>query len=375
MDNNPKGGEKRFFPATENNVEKGEDEITYMPTATHHADFLNGNGQEVYIAPPPSPKKLLRKTANAAFSGPLLFFCCSFIYSVIIGIISAVFALNSEDAYNTFYDFVSTAKFNLIMNSFLQAIFMTVPYIIACTISKQKASDILRYKIPKKGTALPVIIIGLGGAMLANLANSIIYSLFSFFGSPPQGSGLVIDNSLSSLFFNIVTIAVIPALFEEFAFRGMMMGILKKRVSTSAAIVISATAFGLIHGNFSQMPFAFLVGLVLGYAYAVTDSLWVPMAIHFLNNGYSVVMDFVAANTKGIYASILLTSTLAVILLAGIIAFALLVKKKDDAFEIAEEQKELSVRQEILTGISSPVAIIVIVIFSFEAIALQFLGI
>lgn len=82
--------------------------------------------------------------------------------------------------------------------------------------------------------------------------------------------------------------AVLPALFEEFAFRGVILQSLR-RYGDWFAIVTSAVLFGLVHGNMLQMPFAILAGIALGYCCVVSGSLWLSVAIHFLNNLVSVL--------------------------------------------------------------------------------------
>ena len=49
------------------------------------------------------------------------------------------------------------------------------------------------------------------------------------------------------------------------------------------AIVGSAFLFALFHGNILQTPFAFLVGLVLGYVAAEYSVAW-AMVLHMVNN-------------------------------------------------------------------------------------------
>ena len=50
--------------------------------------------------------------------------------------------------------------------------------------------------------------------------------------------------------------------------------------------------FGLMHGNLRQVPFAFIVGLVLGLLYVITDNIWLPIVVHFCNNAISVLMEY-----------------------------------------------------------------------------------
>ena len=86
----------------------------------------------------------------------------------------------------------------------------------------------------------------------------------------------------------IFEVAVIPAIVEEVAIRGIVMPPLRK-YGDRFAIIMSAIIFALMHSNMLQIPFAFVAGLVLGYFAISTKSLWTAIAIHAANNLLSAV--------------------------------------------------------------------------------------
>lgn len=99
--------------------------------------------------------------------------------------------------------------------------------------------------------------------MIANVATSVIADNFSLFGIENTSSGLTIgDSSVLSIVLNIISTAIVPAFAEEFAFRGIVMGSLRK-FSDTTAVIGSAILFGAMHQNISQIPFAFILGLIL----------------------------------------------------------------------------------------------------------------
>lgn len=69
---------------------------------------------------------------------------------------------------------------------------------------------------------------------------------------------------------------------EELIYRGFVLRSLEPYGKTFA-IVVSATLFGVMHGNLFQMIFGFLAGLVLGYT-AITYSIRWSILLHILNN-------------------------------------------------------------------------------------------
>ena len=62
-----------------------------------------------------------------------------------------------------------------------------------------------------------------------------------------------------------------------------------KRYGVRFAIIFSAILFGIYHGNIVQTPFAFILGLLLGYI-TVSYGLKYAIAVHIFNN--MVLADF-----------------------------------------------------------------------------------
>lgn len=87
-------------------------------------------------------------------------------------------------------------------------------------------------------------------------------------------------------------ISIMPAILEEWLFRGIMQKNLAPAIGRTPAIVISALVFGLMHSHPSQSVFAFVFGLVAGYAFDKTGSIWFGALIHMFNNAVSFVATY-----------------------------------------------------------------------------------
>lgn len=81
-----------------------------------------------------------------------------------------------------------------------------------------------------------------------------------------------------------VTLAILAPLLEELIFRGVILDGFLQRYSPRTAIVWSSFIFGIAHMNPWQFISAFLLGLVIGWLYYKTRSLWPGIFLHFLNN-------------------------------------------------------------------------------------------
>ena len=98
----------------------------------------------------------------------------------------------------------------------------------------------------------------------------------------------IMQTSFARLMANplgVLNIVVLGPLVEELIFRKGMLDILRQGNYFSIwAIVISSVTFGVIHGNPAQIPGAFLFGLLLGWIYWRTNSIWTVWSLHALNN-------------------------------------------------------------------------------------------
>jgi membrane protease YdiL (CAAX protease family) len=83
--------------------------------------------------------------------------------------------------------------------------------------------------------------------------------------------------------------ALSPALMEEFVFRGVLFGLLRRENTTRFAVVVSAACFALVHLSIHRFPPTFLLGLVLAILVARHGSLLPAMLMHLVYNGVLLV--------------------------------------------------------------------------------------
>ena len=90
--------------------------------------------------------------------------------------------------------------------------------------------------------------------------------------------------------WSVLMLAVLAPVMEEVLFRGILLESVREKYSSGRAIVLSALMFGVIHIIPQQVVNAFVIGLILGYIYVRTDSLWPVIIIHALNNAMAYVI-------------------------------------------------------------------------------------
>ncbi|MCI7575521.1 MAG: CPBP family intramembrane metalloprotease [Bacteroidales bacterium] len=97
------------------------------------------------------------------------------------------------------------------------------------------------------------------------------------------------------LLFNLLLMAVLPALSEELCFRGVLMKIFGEKGKIQLAIWASAIIFSAIHFQFYGFIPRMLMGVLFGYLLYWSGSLWLPVVAHFTNNVFAVVTYYIVS--------------------------------------------------------------------------------
>ena len=100
-------------------------------------------------------------------------------------------------------------------------------------------------------------------------------------------------DTIWDLLYTLLVIAVVPALGEELLFRGYLQQKLGNWLrNPHTAILITAFLFSAIHFHFQGMIPRFALGVLLGYLFYWSNSLWLPILAHFVNNAQAVIFSY-----------------------------------------------------------------------------------
>jgi len=101
------------------------------------------------------------------------------------------------------------------------------------------------------------------------------------------------DTTYWGLIVNLLVVAVIAAIGEEFLFRGCVQGILLRWFrNPHAAVWITAIVFSAIHLQFYGFLPRMLLGALFGYLLVWGKNIWLPVLAHFINNATAVISAF-----------------------------------------------------------------------------------
>lgn len=83
-----------------------------------------------------------------------------------------------------------------------------------------------------------------------------------------------------NIIFVMISVFISAPLVEEFVFRGLMMGFMKKYVNTAVAVVVTALIFAVVHGNILQGIYTFIAALIFSYFRLRGKSFWCAFLAH-----------------------------------------------------------------------------------------------
>lgn len=97
--------------------------------------------------------------------------------------------------------------------------------------------------------------------------------------------------TISDLMLNLFVIALMAAISEELFFRGLMQNVLRQSTGNKhLAVWLTGIVFSIIHLQFYGFIPRMMLGVMLGYIYLWSGTLWLPILAHFVNNGLAVVV-------------------------------------------------------------------------------------
>jgi membrane protease YdiL (CAAX protease family) len=144
------------------------------------------------------------------------------------------------------------------------------------------------------GTFFALLSIFLSAQLLFQLFAQLMEFLFNLIGMSVMDS-INAASGVEDTFSMFVYACILAPVFEEVLFRGLLLRILEP-YGKKFAVLATAFLFGIFHANIVQSPFAFMVGLVLGYVTVEHGMLWAVL-LHFINN--CVLGDLLSRLTSG----------------------------------------------------------------------------
>lgn len=313
-----------------------------------------------------SENELRYKNTTLRLGGALVFFLALFfLYSFAVSLIGA-FTSGHGIAGDIIYE---------ISYGLLYAVVFVLPVLFFRLISggKPQARIYFERHLPRE-TPL-YLFLGMAVILAAAYLNSLLLDVFDYAEFTEEvfsGSGVSANYQVVLAVF---TTAVVPAFVEELLFRGMVLTNLLPYGRTTA-IIGSALLFGMMHQNAGQLLFATVAGLILGYVYVKTRSIWCCILLHFVNNFYSVLQSIWWERLSSFASNMVIGISELLIFTLGLLSFVwLLLREKDPKAELCRTgaflveleaapdfaQIDLPVRRRVRLFFSAPMVIFFVI--------------
>ncbi|MFH1194197.1 MAG: CPBP family intramembrane glutamic endopeptidase [bacterium] len=198
-----------------------------------------------------------------------------------------------------------------------QILFILFPTILLAKLFYINVTNVLRF-YPAK--LMDIVIFVLGLVILTPLMHSYLYLQNYFIEKISEWSSFfneikVLFDQMDSLLEEtyeslmnvsspvegiliVLVVAVVPALCEETFFRGYVQRSFEQKLKPFLSAAITAFFFSLYHFSPYGLPALFILGLYIGFSAYMTNSIYVPMSLHFLNNLFAVFLYFTYGNEE-----------------------------------------------------------------------------
>ncbi len=204
-----------------------------------------------------------------------------------------------------------------------QILFILLPALVFAKWFYEDVTDIIRFKLPRWEE---ILLFTLGIVILTpmlqyylSIQNYFInqWALHSTFISSIKLSldklndmvektygNLLTVHTISGGILVIIVVAIVPAICEEVMFRGFIQRSFEFKLKPFWAAIITAIFFGIYHFNpYGLLPLIGL-GFYFGYAAYMSNSIAVPMSLHFFNNFTAVVFYFIFGQDDSLNSTI-----------------------------------------------------------------------
>ncbi len=247
------------------------------------------NTRYVYDPNSLSEKRDIRRRSNSVVCAVILCEVLATLLVLGITLLLSAFGVNIQSLSD---DLI----YSEILNACIMSIATTLPFCFMVFLLKNKSEITPMFSKPRTNplTTAYYCLFAVLLTYVAGAFTSLVSSFFEIFaGVEPYTPSLGENYSepVSAFIVSIVCSCLLPAMYEEFAFRGIIFGTLR-RFGDRTAIIVSALLFGLWHGNFVQLPYTFVMGIGMAYITTRTGSIYPAMIVHFTNNLLAVVNEW-----------------------------------------------------------------------------------
>lgn len=286
---------------------------------------------------------------------------------VITGVITAYLLLIARYKIAEINVFLSTPTNMLPMQGLILILGLGLPFIGYMYLFRLPFAETVPVKKIRTGNFLMLTTFGLGFSVMVNYLGNVLISGTAVTGGLSNLRNVLADNRGIGLLYSIICLCIIPALVEEFVFRGVVLQVLRRKGGDTFAILLSALMCALVYSN-TQGITAFFISLLMGYLVVFSGSVLPAIFVGLIRSALSLVMTLLGMSLS--YDKVTAIDAGATILLiaVGVFAAAGILKKYPDFIKIKEGKSSLTLAEKVGVALRSPSMILLIIYAVFFTI-------
>lgn len=213
-------------------------------------------------------------------TGGIAYSAAAFTYFIVLFVVSLILKLTALDSKSDAYLYIS---------------YLVSPAAISLSVigvlkfRKISFKSIVPVKCnPKFFLIAALLIYGLVFAL--SWVNGVSVKFFELFGYKQREAGSYLpDLSGGKVVLALLVIAVLPALFEELLFRGIILNSCENGAGTVRTVFLVGFCFSLFHASPEQTVYQFITGCAFAFIALRSGSILPSVLMHFINNALIVI--------------------------------------------------------------------------------------
>lgn len=213
-------------------------------------------------------------------TGGIAYTAAAFTYFIALFVVSLILRLTALDAESDAYLYISYL---------ISPVAISLSVFGVLKFRKISFKSIVPVKCnPKYFLIAALLIYGLVFAL--SWVNGVSVKFFELFGYKQREAGSYLpDLSGGKVVLALLVIAVLPALFEELLFRGIILNSCENGAGTVRTVFIVGFCFSLFHASPEQTVYQFITGCAFAFIALRSGSILPSVLMHFINNALIVI--------------------------------------------------------------------------------------
>lgn len=286
---------------------------------------------------------------------------------VITGVITAYLLLIARYKIGEINVFLSTPTNMLPIQGIILMLGMGLPFIGYMYLFRLPLGETVPVRKMRFGNFASLVAFGLGFSITVTYIGNIISNEDFITGGLSNNQNVLADNQGIGLLYSIICICIIPAVVEEFVFRGVILQVLRRKGGDTFAIVLSALMCALVYSN-TQGISAFFISLLMGYLVVFSGSVLPAIVVGLIRSGLSLTMTLLGMSLSHDKVTAIDAGATIIFIGIALLSAISILHRYPDFFRIKEDKSSMTLGEKVRVALGTPSMIFLLLYFIFFAI-------